>query len=137
MSAILPFSHITNYELKLLYTNKTCIKSLQNSNYLSISQVNKIINIQNKLSILLINSRSLNKNFSKLETLINMLNFEPTVILVSETWVNSTKPLLYSLNNYNFYNNPGKNKAGGSGLFIRKSSNFKIFTNYKLEEGQL
>ena len=100
--------------------------------YLYISQVNKIINIQNKLSILLINSRSLNKNFSKLETLINMLNFEPTVILVSETWVNSTKPLLYSLNNYNFYNNPGKNKAGGSGLFIRKSSNFKIITNYNL-----
>ena len=140
MHATLPFFNITNSELSLLYqikhnTKPNLLQSnliQKNENYLTTSQVNKIIDLKLKFSILSINSRSLNKNFIKLETLINQLNFDPTVIFVSETWINPKRPLLYSLNKYSFYNNPGANNAGGAGLFIRNNINFKIINNYNL-----
>ena len=33
---------------------------------------------------------------------------------------------------YSFYNNPGENKSGGAGLFIKNNINYKIINNYKL-----
>ena len=131
----LPFSTITNSKFKLLYdSNKP--NSLQhprkNLNYLTLSQINKISQTQNALSILMINSRSLNKNFIKLETLITQLNFTPTIIFVSETWIQPNKPLLYTLKGYSFHHSCGNNKSAGAGFFIKHNLNFKIINNYNL-----
>ena len=118
----LPFSKIPNTQFKLLHDNKTpkCPQHLmKNFSYSTLSQINNIPQTQNMLSILMINSRSLNKNFTKLETLITQLNFYPTIILVSETWIHPNKPLLYTLSGYSFYHNSGNNKSAGAGFFIK------------------
>ena len=135
----LPFYSISNTEFNSLHVNDNNPTkcnfnkhyNLNNQDYATIQQINNIRNIQDKLSILIINSRSLNKNFTKLEILINLLNIKPTIIFVSETWINLNKPLLYSLKGYAFYNDPGDNKSGGAGLFIQNHINYKIINNYK------
>lgn len=136
------FSNLNNAELKSLLefelspqTSANNIKSLNlnnNYDYYEPKNIDKQIITTNTLSVLAINIRSLNKNFQKLQLLLNDLKFEPTLILVSETWVNENKPFIFNLKNYNFINQPSENIGGGAGIFIKKDINYSIINNYNL-----
>ena len=141
---LFPFNDLCKDEFDLLHNKKispnnanninipsNCLNP-KNTNYLNPNDIDCNEITKRSFSILTINARSLNKNFNKLETLLNLINFDPTVILVSETWISPNKPLLKTLSNYSFFNNSSNNKSGGAGIFIRNDVNFKIINNYNL-----
>ena len=82
------------------------------------------------LSVLSINIRRLNKNFIKLELLLDQLKFKPDIISVGETWINHKKTFLYSLKGYNFIDEPCK--AGGVAFFIKSSIEYNVLNSFKL-----
>ena len=86
----------------------------------------------NNISVLSINIRSLNANFSKLELLLDQLKFKPDIISVGETWINHNKIFLFSLKGYNFINKPCDGKAGGAAFFIKSNIQYNILNNFEL-----
>ena len=139
MSMLLPFNELTNSEIPLLFN---IVQKPQLSNFSTLtknyplpSEIKKT-NKKDTFSILTINSRSLNKNFDKLKTFLTELEFDPSIICVSETWINQARPLLHSLNNYSFINQPNDGHAGGAGIFINKELNFNIIEDYSLNLDQ-
>ena len=100
--------------------------------YALASDIKTIINPTDYFSVLFINIRSLNGNFNKLKLLIDELSFKPHVIAVSETWLTKDIGFIYTLNDYTFISKPGKNRVGGSGLFIRSEIQYKITSEYDI-----
>ena len=77
-----------------------------------------------------LNIRSINnyKNFAKLEALLSSLNFSPTIISVSETWLrqshSSCQPILPG---YTFVTNSrSRHRGGGVGFFVHSKVKFSI-----------
>ena len=130
---LLPFHNITDEELQIL--SKQIFFEIPDSNvaYINPSRVLMQFDCNNKFSTLTINIRSLNKNFFKLEILLRELNFNPSVIIVNETWVTSNRPFLYHLNGYDFINTPSNSRAGGTGVFIKSDINFTVRTDLNLK----
>ena len=130
-----PFNELTNSEIPFLF-NITYKPQPNNSSILTkdypLPSKIQTFNNTDTFSILTINTRSLNKNFDRLSTLLTELKFDPSVISISETWINQTRPLLHSLNNYLFINQPNVGQVGGAGMFIKKDLNFNIIENYNL-----
>ena len=130
LESLLPFTNISNNNLISLFcSNNNSLNSSvssplitssdSNYKYLSTSQVKQHIPNCGNFTFLNVNIRSLNTNFTKLDMLLQQLEFNPDVICVTETWLNDNKPLLYSLDNYNFLNEPYSGRAGGVGFFIK------------------
>ena len=90
-------------------------------------------NPSDHFSFLVINIRSLNKNFNKLVTLIENLDFKPQIISVSETWINNSRPFLYNLEGYTFINQPSEVKVGGAGFFIKDEIQYIISQEFKIK----
>ena len=145
----LPFNNLNDFELNFqlqnnISTNDPINSSLNTStssdpyttsgnlDYTDPSQIQEHNNINNAFTLLNINIRSSNKNFYKIELLLAQLNFLPTIICITETWLHNTKPLLHSLPGYNFIDKKSNGKAGGVGIFISNSLQFKQITNYEL-----
>ena len=128
----LPFSKIDNCELNSVCNDDNFFGS-QHCQYFSPEEIRENTNCINKLSFLSINIRSLNGNFNKLESLINELQFNPSVICVSETWLNSNRHFIYSLKGYDFVNKPGNNQAGGTSIFIKSDLHHNIITSLDMK----
>ena len=64
--------------------------------------------------------------------LLTELSFDPTIILVSETWISDSKPFIFSLKKYSFINQSGIGKGGGAGIFIKNNINYTQSNDYKL-----
>ena len=92
-----------------------------------VSSTYSIENITNKLSCCHINSRSLCRNFNNLSLFLSTLSMQPSIIGISETWLNDDSPQpLCNLDNYEFINKNRKNKRGGGvDLFIRSDIRYK------------
>ena len=104
-----------------------------NIKYISPEEISKNINIKHNFSFLNVNIRSLNKNFIKLQILLDQLKFSPTLICVTETWLTKNKPFLYSLENYDFINKVGDNQSGGTCVFIRSEINYEVMPSLELK----
>ena len=135
-----PFNYLDNSNFKELFGFKRNKFTKNNSNfscnkfnYVDPSKITFKSMKQNSLSVLVINIRSLNKNFPKLKILLHEIKIKPTVIIVSETWITDTKPFLFTLDDYNFFNKPSNTRAGGAGIFLKKDINFNILNNVNLD----
>ena len=128
-----PFKNLSNINFKQLFSSNSIIDaknySQNNLNYIYPSKAKLKSKNNNALSILVLNIRSLNKNFPKLQILVNKLKVKPSVIIVSETWITENKPFLFTLKNYIFLNKPSETKAGGAGIFLDKNLNYTILNN--------
>ena len=83
-------------------------------------------NTTKNISLLHINSRSLNKNFESLETLLYTLdNFPFSIIGITETWLHSTSPNLFNLKKYNMIRADREGRRGG-GVAFYVHENFKF-----------
>ena len=87
------------------------------------------------LSLMHINARSLNKNFDSLELLLTSLqNFPFSVIGVTETWLHTNSPPLYSLENYQMLRSDrGHRKGGGVAIYAKNDIKFKVRPDLHIE----
>ena len=81
-------------------------------------------------SICHINIRSLKANIQNFENYLQLLSIKFSVIGMTETWLDDTSCLLYSMPNYNFVESHRKNKSGGGvGIFLRDGILYKQRTD--------
>ena len=100
-----------------------------NDQYKTIDQYKNEIT-QDKLIIIHINIRSLQKKFDTFKTLINNIKKEPHVICLTETWLNDLNNTNLELLNYTMEyknrTNNTKKSGGGVCIYIHKSIEYKI-----------
>ena len=86
-------------------------------------------------SILHINARSLNKNFDSLELLLAQLHQFPfSIIGISETWLHSTSPPVFNLDNYQLLRSDRKHgKGGGVAMYTRSNLKNKLRPDLHIE----
>ena len=78
------------------------------------------------LSFLHCNARSLSKNYENFDMLLSSLRFGCSVIGISETWLNTTSPNLFTVEGYKEIRKDRQNgRGGGLLLFISDSLSFK------------
>ena len=91
--------------------------------------LDKNISKQKSFSIISLNIRSMNKNFEEFRSFITELNYEFSVITLSETWCldDPRNESLYKLNNYTSIHQArrGGRNGGGTCIFIHNSLKFK------------
>ena len=81
-------------------------------------------------SICHINIRSLKANIQNFKNYLQLLSIKFSVIGMTETWLDDTSCLLYSMPNYNFVESHRKNKSGGGvGIFLRDGILYKQRTD--------
>ena len=133
-------NHI-NQTLVFNFLDKICVDENDNnfvqlSNAWSPSDCKYVTSGENiiarsKFSVLQINCRSLPKNFISIELLLTNLIDKPTVICLSETWLNNENCNYYNIPGYNFYCKNRQNKLGG-GVAIYVSKYFESYEKVDL-----
>ena len=105
-----------------------CLNSYTaNSSYYTLQQFNDNVHKSKDLSIIHINCRSLNANFTDLKVLLRTLDFSFDVIGLTETWLNESNADVFQLEGYDFCNKNGVAKHGGGvAFFIRCIINYTI-----------
>ena len=89
-----------------------------------------------KLSVLHLNIRSINKNFSELTDLLQTVDYQFHVIGLSETWLNDYSHSV-SVEGYDFVHSHRKNRQGGGvGLYLASSFDYKVRQNLKFENSE-
>ena len=92
-------------------------------------------NNNNNLSLLHINSRSINKHFDSFETFFNLMkNFKFSVIGISETWLHSNSPDIYNIPNYKMIHIDRKDgRGGGVALYIHTDLKFVLRNDFDVD----
>ncbi|CAH0717614.1 unnamed protein product, partial [Brenthis ino] len=99
-----------------------------------IGQCKGILNSGSYLRILTQNIRSINKNFDGLTVLLQQLEIEQDIIILTECWLSKVN-LLPTLPNYNRFNTKRNlNKNDGVVMFIRKSLQVKVIEPQNTKE---
>ena len=81
-------------------------------------------------SIYHISIRSLRADFHNFESYLQLLSIKFSVIGMTETWLDNTSCLLYSMPKYNFVESHRKNKSGGGvAIFLRDGMLYKQCTD--------
>ena len=115
------------------------VQNNQMDSYFSVQQANALLNSkysnEDSFSTICVNVRSLMNphNFSKFESFISGLDFQPHLIAVNETW---EKPHTISqhknLNEYGYISNPRVvSRGGGDGMYIKQNLIFAPVLNYR------
>ena len=87
----------------------------------------KTFTSNNILSMMHLNTRSLNNKFDSFKQLLNSLIVPFQIIGLTETWLNDTNDDLYKLDTYDFVNVNRTSKCGGGvGIYIKKGIQYKI-----------
>ena len=111
------------------------LSDVETSPYFTVEKFNSLsvtTNSKDKLSCMHCNCRSISKNFQDIAMYMNGLNFQFSIIGLTETWLNDNSLLdSYSLQDYNLIvNNRCRSKGGGVGMFIK--SNVKYTRRHDL-----
>ena len=86
-----------------------------------------------------INSHSLNKNFDKLDMLIDGIDKKPNIISIAETWLKSDTILSpFSITGYTLFNSPrtlNKSRGGGVALYVDNNFDSTRINKFTVENG--
>ena len=111
-------------------------KNVMQSKYYDIDELQKlkIPNKENSLSLFLINSCSLNKNFEEIQNLLKSTNINFDVIAITETKIPKNVSVTQNivLNNYSFEYTFTESSAGGTLLYIANHLSYKIRNDLKI-----
>ena len=105
-SELFPFHQLSNVEFYLESFNSIDNNSLnfinysKNSQYMDPASISKTLS--NSTTFLFLNIRSINCNFDKLHEFLTKILIKPTIIFLSETWLNSSKYCTNNLPGYSF-----------------------------------
>ena len=100
---------------------------LANSNYFTEAYFKEHINKccdKDAFSMCHLNIRSISKNLSSLETYIDLIRYNFTIIGLTETRLNDTNYDLYGLHGYHFIEQHRSSTGGGVALCIMKHLNY-------------
>ena len=90
-------------------------------------QHNCNINLDDKLSIIHFNSRSLFTNFVNIKDYLHSFSHPFSIIAVSETWINKDKGVDFELNDHELsYNNRQSKGGGGVAIYVHRDVSFKV-----------
>ena len=106
-----------------------------NCKYYDIDSFRKAkFNSDKHLSVLHINIASLSKHKQDLETFLAMLNFEFSIIAITETKITKGSHPTFDINlhNYNTFHTPTESSSGGTLLYVSKTLNSKIRKNLQI-----
>lgn len=108
------------------------------SNYLSMEEMNKTLNMTgNKaISMFHFNIRSLSKNISLLNDFLYSLDKKPDILGITETRLNENSVTNTSLPGYHFFHNDSPTAAGGTAIYVSEDLNTIIRTDIKFEMHQ-
>ena len=81
---------------------------------------------KDKLMLIHINIKSLQKNKKTIEFLFNEMPILPSIIAVFETKINSNSNLMIDIENYKFVHADSLSKAGRVDIYIGKDLNFIV-----------
>ena len=114
--------HHCEYYTIAQFNTKFCSKSINENN-----RINHNYNIDKYFSLLHINARSLNKNFDSFEILLKSLqNFPFSIIGVTETWLHTTSPDMFDIQNYTMTRKDRINgRGGGVAMYIHDQLRYK------------
>ena len=151
INKIFPFTGISNVEYDILFhanasgnlhpseptkcmtheSNQQLIyDNCASSEYINIESIKSKFGHGNDFCILHVNICSLNKHFDALEELILQFQKPPNIIAISKTMLK--QDFLSTLPGYTFLQNNSKSNAGGVGLLVKNSINYKIFNQIQL-----
>lgn len=101
----------------------------------SVKDVNTNHNHINELRLLHINSRSISKNFDSVESLLQSLtNFSFSVIGISETWLHTNSPDMFSIPDYDMLHTDRKEgRGGGVALYVQKNIDYRLRKDIHVE----
>ena len=106
------------------------------SRYITHAQFSDPLNNFNNdtFSLVHFNIRSLNKHFDELQRFLNLsTNQPPSIIGLSETWLNDKSHHPYSIVNYDFiFKNRQEKTGGGVALYVRNSYDYIIHESISL-----
>ena len=121
------------YDPDINFFDEQCFQNL-NTPYHDIAGAKVILGeFKNKISIIHINLRSMNKNFEEFRDLLAELQFSFSIICVTETWLTNTtfetdsNMHLTNYRGYHYERNTGK-KGGGICVFVHETLKYKIRT---------
>ena len=131
----------SNYELSDFVSKlkKTDVLKDLNFEYVTSEQMNssvRSVGDQIEFSIFHLNVRSLNANHRALCQLLELLDLEFDVIVLTEIWSTNIEFYRNILPGYNFYYDlPTSGKVGGVGLYVKDMYVHHILPLYKLPSG--
>src|ERR1700730_14191041 len=94
--------------------------------------------MDNNLTFLHANCRSLPKNFDNFTNLLSMGETHLTAVAVSETWLKPSNENLFKSPGYCFESNHRESKIGGGvALYINESETYKLLPDLKISSDYL
>ena len=134
---IFPFHSLSNDDFIKLWPSKIKTVNINKihydlTQYCTLKTIAKISQSPKDFIILQINTRSLIKNFGKIEELLITSKITPDIIAICETKLKTNLSFPYSLNNYNFIHVNSPTNAGGVGMFIKSSYLFNKTNKFNL-----
>ena len=143
-TSILNIFDVSTRENTILLTNDTdpdvnyFNNSLIETNYFNLSEASVYLKCSlSYFSVLNLNIRSMRKNFENLKILLKNLNFNFSVICLTETWCQNGDELnsIYFLYGYNSIHQTRKNGIGGGVcIFILNSFTFRNSENLSVND---
>ena len=134
-----PSDNLRDFDVEINPDNNIYLNAETDCSYVSTEQTNNFLKSDDGLSIMQINSRSLNKNFDKLDMLIDGLDKKTNIISIAETWLKSDTPLSpFSITGYTLFNSPRTlNKSRGAGVALYGDNNFDstLINKFTVENG--
>ncbi|XP_051919919.1 uncharacterized protein LOC127599747 [Hippocampus zosterae] len=114
-----PFDPENNFDPDNNFFNNK--QRVTNSDYYLDEQFNTNIKLENALSVIHLNSRSLYKNFTKIKEYLTKFN-KFKIIAISETWLDEDKTTEMEIEGYEmFATNREKKKGGGVAIYVDKA----------------
>ena len=100
-------------------------------NYIFDSSFGIDVSFKNGFSILHLNSRSFNRNCDSIDAFLSDIDYNFSVIAISETSFNEDHSNLVDIPNYSI-SNPHANRSGGSALYIHNFISYKLRPHFNL-----
>ena len=79
-----------------------------------------------------LNSRSFNRNCDSIDAFLSDIDYNFSVIAISETSFNEDHSNLVDIPNYSLISNPRANRSGGSALYIHNFISYKLRPHFNL-----
>jgi len=126
------FSPLQDIDPDLQYYNElTYLENVSNCKYYTeesfLKKCNDVSADNWCFSVMQINLRSIPKNLTKLESYLQNLGLNFSVVGISETWLTESNKDCYSLGGYSSYSLCRENKPGGGvSLFVRQEISYTL-----------